>query len=171
MFSSIGAWKDVERRIEGGGGNPPFNEAFIEEVLEAFDMGARSSFPYCRCVILPLGKSYRTIPRTSSLCSKGILIVRIPTACLPFQRKEGFFQYRPTWQSHEFQELGLFVWINREYMLKYPPAQDVELLYYHWIYRACVHPSQVEVYLDAFKEAFPISLRSARARLPLLTIT
>lgn len=70
VFGSIRSWDDVGRNVEGGGCNPPFDEEFIEILLNAFDKGARSIVPYFHCVLLPNEKAYETILRTSWLSSK-----------------------------------------------------------------------------------------------------
>lgn len=44
-----------------------------------------------RCVLLPLGKSYEMIERTSTIVSQGIFLVRIHHNCLSFKAQEGYF--------------------------------------------------------------------------------
>lgn len=41
LLGCIGSWKDFEREIEGEAGNTHFNEGFIHEMIDLFDMGAR----------------------------------------------------------------------------------------------------------------------------------
>lgn len=168
IFGSIGTWEEKERSIEGGGGKPPFLTHFIDRMIDAFDMGARSMQPYCRCVLLPLGNSFTTMSRTTSLSAKGKLLVRIPPSSLPFQRQERFL--KTITYFHKFEDLGLFIWVNREYLVRYPPPLDVEMLYFHWISRACRQPSHVRMNLNAFKEAFPNSLRSEMSSLDLFRL-
>lgn len=163
-FGSIGKWQDVEHCIEGGGGHPPSDRALISQAITEFDKGARNLTPYCRCVLLPLSKDYDTLERTLSISSKGVLLVRIPPFTLPFDCPHALHKPGSLIPQYHPQELGLFVWVNREYMVKYPPPKDFDLIYMHWIYRTCKEPSQVQLYVRAFEEAFPRSLRSSESR-------
>lgn len=136
-LGSWGAGRSSKQKIEGAGGNPPFEKNIIQTLVTEFDKGARGSQPYCRCVLLPLGRSYGVMERTSTLSSKAIMLVRIPPESLPFIHQEGYFSYSTYPQYHGFQELGIFVCRNKEYLRKYPPSKDIELLYFHWVVRVC----------------------------------
>ena len=128
LFSSLGRWQVREKYIEGAGGNPPFEKEFLHEVVSAFDKDARGITPYFRCGLLSRGKSYKLISRIRSLSSKGMLLVRIPPGSLPFRAQEACISYTTSAAYHQFHELGLFIWLNREYIEKYPPPKDVKQL-------------------------------------------
>lgn len=163
MFGAIGSWDEMETFVEGCGGHAPFNRQFIHRMMKAFDRGARGTSTYCRCVILPLGSSYGTMENLSKLCAKGILLVRIPPMSLPLHRQQDLLSLSHPFTIPNLEELGLFIWVNREYLEKTPPAHNVELLYFKWIYQVCKRPGQVQMYLSAFQEAFPDVLRSSNS--------
>ncbi|PXF47002.1 hypothetical protein BWQ96_03192 [Gracilariopsis chorda] len=165
LFGSIGIWEDVEDTIEGAGGNPPFETQFLHRMLDEFDKGARGSKPYCRCVLLPLGKTHGILERTHRLSSKAIMLVKIPAGCLSFKHQQGYFAFHSHPQKHGYQDLGIFIWRNREYLGKYPPPNDVELLYMSWIARACHGASRAVLLLPSFEKAFPKGLRDGCGKL------
>ena len=158
-LGSLGTWEDVERSVRGGGGNPPFEKTFLRKMVDVFDSGARGTSPYCRCVLLPLGKTYGILERTSGLLSQGIMLLRIPPGSMSFKPQEGYFCSTTMKRYHAFQELGLFIWRNRPYLEKHPPPIDVELMYLHWVAVACRNPSEVCVDIQAIRMAFPPALR------------
>lgn len=117
-------------------------------------------------MLLPLGPSYGVLERTSSLSSKGTFLARIPPSSLPFQQKKSF-EHEPVIEC-PLQEMGILMWINLEYLDKFPPAWDLGLMFIHWIYSACADYCKVELFQDAFQEAFPARLRSSKCALNFL---
>lgn len=84
LFESAGSWEDVEDVAEGAGGNPPFETIFLRRMMDEFDKGTGGFKPYCRCVLLPLTKSYNVMEYTKRLSSKAIMLVHIPAGSLSF---------------------------------------------------------------------------------------
>lgn len=149
----------MKQVVELAGGHPPFNKNFLSEIVSLFDSGARGFHPFFRCMILTLEESYGVMEGTTSLSSKGILLMRIPPGNLTLNDRIGI-QYEAFSSLHTFNEVGIFIWLNRSYLEKYPPPKDVEAMYLHWVSESCNYPLQVQLFKEAFLEAFPLQLRS-----------
>jgi hypothetical protein len=132
-FGAIGAWEEVEARTAAGGANPPFSPLLVRKVISTFDAGVHSGSPYCRCVILPLGKKYGVMKHlTDCITSAGLLLATLPQDSLPFKRQLSLLSLGTVHpRPHSWQALGLLIWVNNEFYSiesNGPPA-DVEATY------------------------------------------
>lgn len=59
----------------------------------------------------------------------------------------------------KYHSVGILVWRNRKYLLKYSPPVDIEELYQVWIYANLYTPEDVILHDNAFLRAFPPELR------------
>ncbi|PXF44648.1 hypothetical protein BWQ96_05590 [Gracilariopsis chorda] len=163
-FSALGRWEDHESLIQGGAGNPPFDVQLISSIVRRFEMGVKRSSPYCRLVILPLGKRYKLTSHINSLTSEGELLVSARPGSFPFMNEQVLLSkehHKP--KPSKYQSLGIFVWCNREYLLEYSPPVDIEKLYQVCIDATLYTPEDVILHNDAFLRAFPLELRSSES--------
>lgn len=170
-FGSSAGWEDVEGFYEGGAGNPPFDAKFIAQMMHNFDAGCRRQLPYCRCVLLPLGKRYGVKTHVRSPSSRASLVVSIPGGTIPFKQQathlaEGGTHPKPCRK----QELYIVIGVNREYINMHPPPADVEIAYMRWVARACCKPERVQVHYNALQQVFPVHLRCNESVAELLPV-
>lgn len=161
-FGSSGTWQDVESKVEGGAGNPPFDKELITFMVRCFEKGVQGSEPYCRVVVLPVGDSYKVVNQINTLTSEGEILVSTTPGCFPFMNQQVLLsQDHLKSKPFKYQSIGIFVWCNREYLLKNRPPLDIEELYITWINKNLYNNDKVTVHRDAFLRAFPLDLRTA----------
>ena len=138
-FGSLRPWEVADKEIEGGAGNPPFDSDILAVLITRCEIGMRSNRPFCRCLLLPIGARYNVVNHISSLSSEGELLVSNPAGSVRFMNEMLLLSgdhVKPKPFIH--QKVGLFIWCNREYMIRYPPPLDVEELYHAWLdYTLC----------------------------------
>ena len=162
LFNSLGTWEACEQNIEGGAAIPPFNKNMIQTVLNVFNSGVRKRKPYCRTALLPLSATYGVTMEMESLSFRGELFVTLPSKTgFYFYHEREFFAKSSSKVSHWKMSYGLFIWVNRDYLLKYPPPADVESCYIESVMSCCTSPSSAIFHWDAFDRALPVELRDA----------
>lgn len=160
---SVGAWEGAEPNILGGAGNPPFDTALIEKLLDAFETRVQGMEPLFRAVLLPGANMYKVRQALSDDRSHGRLLVAIPAKNIGFAHQPVLL---PTIQDKHFprpfwkESLLSCAWANSAYLVLRPPAWDVEERIAAWIMHACQHPNEVIVNYDECKRVFPHSHRS-----------
>lgn len=160
QFGSRGTWESNEEIIEGGAANPPFEKDVINELLLKFERGTRRMTPFCRCALLPLSNRYKVMSHLNKLNSEGHLLVTIPPGGIPFQNEQVLVsgdRVKP--KPNIYHTVGLFVWSNREYLMKNPPPQDVQEVYFVWTRYALCQSEKIDIHNEAFLRAFPLELR------------
>lgn len=160
VFGSLGSWYDCERTIEGGGANPPFH--MQQEICSVFERGVMSEEPYCRCAVLSLSKRGGVCENiTHSVSSSGFMLMSFPAGALPFRSQHSLLSTRNTRPTAApYLSVGLFIWVNRSYLQKYPPPRDVEEAYMNWATLSTGLPIGSRVHFSAFRTAFPFESRS-----------
>lgn len=126
----------------------------------AFERVMRKEIPYCRCVLIPLGSRYGVLAHLSALSSEEILLVAIDAGALPFKNDIHLMSLETTRpKAYSYRRLGIFIWRNRQYLLKHPAPEDIECVYMRRIFRALLDPFKAKVDFDAFRRPFPRELR------------
>lgn len=165
-FSALGTWHSVEMELEGAGGNPPFDPVFISNMLNALEMGVRRETPYCRCVLLPLEKRYGVVEHTKTVSSEGIMLVSLERGALPFRSQNHIYSVQAAKpKSYSYQKLGLFIWRNRQYLLKNRVPRDVEIAYMKWTCRDLLDPFKAHLDFRSLKGHFQMNLGKKRQQL------
>lgn len=165
-MGALGRWEDVEASIEGAAGNPPFDSVFIANMMRRFEDGVHGSKPYCRVVVLPLGERCKVVKHLNGLTSEGEMLLSTPVGCFPFMNEQVLLSRdhaKPKPGRH--QSVGIFVWVNRQYLLKYRVPWDIEDLYLAWVEKYLYKAEDVLLHKDAFMRAFPAELRSRESLL------
>ena len=52
-FGSQGPWQNVEEKVAGAVGHPPFNDSFLRKLLQSIANSLRTGRPYFRALLLP----------------------------------------------------------------------------------------------------------------------
>lgn len=153
VFGSLGSWHVCDSIIEGGGANPPFH--MQREVCSIFERGVMEEKPYCRCAVLSLSNGGGVRENiTHSLSSNGFMLMSFPAGALPFRSQHSLLStrnVRPT--AAPYLSVGLFIWVNRSYLKKYPPPRDIEAAYMNWATLSTGLPNGSLVYFNAFRTA------------------
>ena len=158
LFGSIGSWFDMERSIVGGAGNPPFNRAFLRDVLRACDCGvAKKSVPYCR--VLPLPQSVAMSQTQNGV--RGVPIVTMPSGFIAFRAQtQRFDRTDPDPRPHRDQPFAIVVWVNESYFDVAASPYDIETVILGWIISSFGTKSGCVVQNDAVASVFPVDYRS-----------
>lgn len=96
-----------------------------------------------------------------SISSFGYLLASFPEASVPFRKQSDLLGHRTVHpQPARYQKVGLFIWVNREYLDAHPPPRDIEAAYMRWATKATNFPLGSCIHFESFLAAFPIRLRS-----------
>ena len=118
LFNSLGTWEACKQNIEGAAANPLFNKNMIQTVLNVFNSGVRKRKPYFRTALLLLNATYGVTMEMESLSFRGELLVTLPSeAGFYFYHEREFFAKSSSKVSHWKMSHGLFIWVNRDYLL------------------------------------------------------
>lgn len=89
--------------------------------------------PYCRYARLPLSNKNKVMSHLSRLNSEGNFLVTIPPGCIPFQNgHDPVSGDRVKPKPHIYHTVRLSGRSSRESLMKNPPPQDVEEMYFVW---------------------------------------
>lgn len=157
-FGSVGKWEDTEDSTAGGVACPPFEVKLVRTIVEKFDDAVSKARPYCRILLLPL--DFPIVKnRMQSRSFRGELLAELRgVKC--FRARSLLHAFAPLkYEYYHWADLGVFIWVNREYHCQNPPARDIETTYLKCIGATCKSPSSSKIHRDSFKRAFPQELR------------
>lgn len=160
-FGSVGTWKDMETRIRGGAGIPPFSSKITDDIISSCNHHVRQDKPYCRFFILPFNEDGSFYVRKRHGDNLGEVLVVLEPKSLNFRHQREFFEAEncsvlKNWLPN--CQTAVVVWINDSYRTTFPPPIDIEECFVAWALDTVGKSSVIQ--FDALRRAFPLSCRN-----------